>query len=138
MDGMLVLALPLDVARIVASRHRGWCVFIDVSCMVCALIRGSSCFHVPRFLDLPVTVEGEFESLKLKKLLSMISSLEPVRGHSVSTMAASAAGVAKAGAAAAAAASSDIVPKLRYLSAWFCPYAHRATLALEHHQGRVE
>jgi hypothetical protein len=66
----------------------------------------------------------------------MISSLEPVRGHSVSTMAASAAAVAKAGAAAAA--SSNIVPKLRYLSAWFCPYAHRATLALEHHQGRVE
>ena len=29
-------------------------------------------------------------------------------------------------------------PKLRYLSAWFCPYAHRATLALEHHRGRVE
>lgn len=30
------------------------------------------------------------------------------------------------------------VPKLRYLSAWFCPYAHRATLALEHHAGRVD
>ena len=28
-------------------------------------------------------------------------------------------------------------PKLRYLSAWFCPYAHRATIALEHHAGRV-
>jgi glutathione S-transferase len=27
--------------------------------------------------------------------------------------------------------------KLRYLSAWFCPYAHRATIALEHHSGRV-
>lgn len=26
---------------------------------------------------------------------------------------------------------------LRYLSAWFCPYAHRATIALEHHARRV-
>lgn len=30
------------------------------------------------------------------------------------------------------------IPKFRYLSAWFCPFAHRATLALEHHSGRVE
>lgn len=30
------------------------------------------------------------------------------------------------------------LPKFRYLSAWFCPFAHRATLALEHHAGRVE
>ena len=37
-----------------------------------------------------------------------------------------------------AAASSSESPKFRYLSAWFCPYAHRATLALEHHAGRVE
>lgn len=28
--------------------------------------------------------------------------------------------------------------KLRYLSAWFCPYAHRATLALSHHASHVE
>jgi len=37
-------------------------------------------------------------------------------------------------------ASSTIknaIPKFRYLSAWFCPFAHRATLALEHHTGRV-
>jgi glutathione S-transferase len=33
---------------------------------------------------------------------------------------------------------SSSLPKFRYLSAWFCPYAHRATLALEHHFGRVE
>jgi hypothetical protein len=33
---------------------------------------------------------------------------------------------------------SSTIPKLRYLSAWFCPYAHRATIALEHHAGRVE
>lgn len=26
---------------------------------------------------------------------------------------------------------------LRYLSAWFCPYAHRATIALEHHAKTV-
>ena len=26
---------------------------------------------------------------------------------------------------------------LKYYSAWFCPFAHRATLALEHHQGHV-
>ena len=26
---------------------------------------------------------------------------------------------------------------LRYLSAWFCPFAHRATIALEHHRSRV-
>ena len=31
-----------------------------------------------------------------------------------------------------------IRPKFRYLSAWFCPFAHRATLALEHHADRVE
>jgi len=30
------------------------------------------------------------------------------------------------------------IPKFRYLSAWFCPFAHRATLALEHHSERVE
>ena len=29
-------------------------------------------------------------------------------------------------------------PKFRYLSAWFCPFAHRATLALEHHADRVD
>ena len=26
---------------------------------------------------------------------------------------------------------------LKYYSAWFCPFAHRATLALEHHAGAV-
>ena len=26
-----------------------------------------------------------------------------------------------------------MVPHLHYMSAWFCPFAHRATLALEHH-----
>lgn len=35
-------------------------------------------------------------------------------------------------------AAKNAVPKLRYLSAWFCPYAHRATIALEHHAGRVD
>ena len=29
-----------------------------------------------------------------------------------------------------------VKPVLRYLSAWFCPFAHRATLALEHHADR--
>jgi len=29
-------------------------------------------------------------------------------------------------------------PKFRYLSAWFCPFAHRATIALEHHTDRIE
>jgi len=29
-------------------------------------------------------------------------------------------------------------PAFRYLSAWFCPFAHRATLALEHHSSRVD
>ena len=33
--------------------------------------------------------------------------------------------------------AKQTAPKLRYLSAWFCPYAHRATIALEHHAGRV-
>jgi glutathione S-transferase len=41
-------------------------------------------------------------------------------------------------AAAVKSAATSGVPKLRYLSAWFCPYAHRATLALEHHQGRID
>lgn len=29
-------------------------------------------------------------------------------------------------------------PTFRYLTAWFCPFAHRATLALEHHSSRVD
>ncbi len=29
-------------------------------------------------------------------------------------------------------------PKFRYLSAWFCPFAHRATLALEHHSTSID
>lgn len=29
-------------------------------------------------------------------------------------------------------------PKFRYLSAWFCPFAHRATIALEHHRERID
>lgn len=33
---------------------------------------------------------------------------------------------------------NSIKPKFRYLSAWFCPFAHRATLALEHHASRVD
>lgn len=32
----------------------------------------------------------------------------------------------------------DAKPKFRYLSAWFCPFAHRATIALEHHHSRVD
>lgn len=43
---------------------------------------------------------------------------------------------AKAVASFSTSASSK--PKFRYLSAWFCPFAHRATLALEHHTSRVE
>ncbi len=34
--------------------------------------------------------------------------------------------------------SDASIPKFRYLSAWFCPYAHRATIALEHHAGRID
>lgn len=40
--------------------------------------------------------------------------------------------------AAVAASAAKSIPKFRYLSAWFCPFAHRATLALEHHRGRVD
>jgi len=29
-------------------------------------------------------------------------------------------------------------PRFRYLSAWFCPFAHRCHLSLEHHQSRVD
>lgn len=29
-------------------------------------------------------------------------------------------------------------PAFRYLTAWFCPFAHRATLALEHHADKVD
>jgi glutathione S-transferase len=35
-------------------------------------------------------------------------------------------------------ATTVLPQKFRYLSAWFCPFAHRATLALEHHSTRVE
>mmetsp|Transcript_32013 Transcript_32013/g.39275 ORF Transcript_32013/g.39275 Transcript_32013/m.39275 type:complete len:291 (+) Transcript_32013:63-935(+) len=38
----------------------------------------------------------------------------------------------------ASSAAKNAIPKFRYLSAWFCPFAHRATLALEHHAGRVD
>jgi glutathione S-transferase len=37
-----------------------------------------------------------------------------------------------------AAAATAKLPKFRYLSAWFCPFAHRATLALEHHAERID
>lgn len=37
------------------------------------------------------------------------------------------------GAAAASPSSSSSSVELDYYSAWFCPFAHRATLALEHH-----
>ena len=36
--------------------------------------------------------------------------------------------------------STDLkeIPKFRYLSAWFCPFAHRCHLSLEHHRSRVD
>jgi glutathione S-transferase len=34
--------------------------------------------------------------------------------------------------------SSPRKKKFRYLSAWFCPFAHRATIALEHHKDSIE
>jgi glutathione S-transferase len=34
--------------------------------------------------------------------------------------------------------SDGNVPALTYFSAWFCPFAHRCTLALEHHQGFLD
>ena len=34
---------------------------------------------------------------------------------------------------AAATTTTTLLPKLKYFSAWFCPFAHRATMALEHH-----
>lgn len=40
--------------------------------------------------------------------------------------------------ASVTAATTAVPQKFRYLSAWFCPFAHRATLALEHHKGRVD
>ncbi len=40
--------------------------------------------------------------------------------------------------AATATEKSTSKPAFRYLSAWFCPFAHRATLALEHHSSRVD
>ena len=39
---------------------------------------------------------------------------------------------------ASSSAVRKAAPKFQYLSAWFCPYAHRCSLALEHHQGRVD
>ena len=39
--------------------------------------------------------------------------------------------------AASAAAQPKPALKLKYFSAWFCPFAHRATLALEHHADAV-
>jgi len=38
----------------------------------------------------------------------------------------------------ASSSENSLSPKFRYLSAWFCPFAHRATLALEHHAERVD
>jgi len=43
-----------------------------------------------------------------------------------------------ASASTAVVSSALLKPKFRYLSAWFCPFAHRATLALEHHADRVD
>ena len=35
-------------------------------------------------------------------------------------------------------AVNTVKPKFRYLSAWFCPFAHRATLALSHHSDCID
>jgi glutathione S-transferase len=35
-------------------------------------------------------------------------------------------------------AANTTKPKFRYLSAWFCPFAHRATLALSHHANAID
>ena len=50
---------------------------------------------------------------------------------------------AAAAAAAAATTTTNSIfqrskPKFRYLSAWFCPYAHRATIALEFHKAHID
>ncbi|CAB9512148.1 glutathione Stransferase [Seminavis robusta] len=37
-----------------------------------------------------------------------------------------------------ASTATKAIPKFRYLSAWFCPFAHRSTLAFAHHKGRVD
>ena len=34
--------------------------------------------------------------------------------------------------------TASSVAKLDYYTAWFCPFAHRATLALEHHSPYIE
>ena len=34
-------------------------------------------------------------------------------------------------------ATKAMKPHLYYMSAWFCPFAHRATLALEHHSSHL-
>lgn len=39
---------------------------------------------------------------------------------------------------ALASAAAAAVPRLTYYSAWFCPYAHRATIALSHHERSVK
>ena len=43
------------------------------------------------------------------------------------------AALSRAALSRAASAAAQPKPPLKYFSAWFCPFAHRATLALEHH-----
>lgn len=46
------------------------------------------------------------------------------------------AALSRAALSRAASAAAKTKP-LKYFSAWFCPFAHRATLALEHHADSV-
>eukprot|EP01084_Bolivina_argentea_P174350 302029_1 len=34
--------------------------------------------------------------------------------------------------------TTKAIHKFRYLSAWFCPFAHRTTIALQHHASRID
>mmetsp|Transcript_3109 Transcript_3109/g.4149 ORF Transcript_3109/g.4149 Transcript_3109/m.4149 type:complete len:300 (+) Transcript_3109:69-968(+) len=44
----------------------------------------------------------------------------------------------KASSRALSTCTTEAKPAFRYLTAWFCPFAHRATLALEHHASGVD
>jgi glutathione S-transferase len=48
-----------------------------------------------------------------------------------------AAALSRAALSRTASAAAQPKPPLKYFSAWFCPFAHRATLALEHHSDAV-
>jgi glutathione S-transferase len=76
-------------------------------------------------------------SFKVKADLSFYRAIKS-KTHREINMSSKTAAVAATAAATTATIFQRTKPKFRYLSAWFCPYAHRATIALEYHKAHID